>query len=391
MKKFIILVESDEQLLFFRRLSRWMHDHDAVMVVVTDKVSVYLKAKWRDRCCAHLVARRESGMDSIGLSDTAEMISRAMTVTEAQVLYDSFRTAVVSLIQTPSDCIFFVWSGKTIGSNALRDLAKELSVTILYFDRGNYSHTLFVDPWGTNRESFIYHHLHLLDPGGDYHAMEISNRLDHQNVGNRTIVNRSVNALFLVDMLYSLIARLPFRGERNPLKKIALLYRKSSSMMIKNIDLSGRPYYFIPMSHSYEFKKDKVGMESLLKILSECARLALENNCSLVISFHPDEHDQYFVNEIVQFTEQHSITIARNSGSDLVREAQKVFLFGTSLAIDVFLQRKEHQFVGQSFYEHFTYERTLNYISHYLITMNIDREGYFTDDTMDQILHRSAL
>lgn len=380
MMAIITIIESEHELTFFKCFLKWTEAKRHGLIMITDKPSIYLKAKSQFAIDAVLLKRKNGDGVVEELHNTVEVIIDKMTIADAEIIYHSMWYSVLSMMNKYPDSLLCAWGGNTIASRVLKNIAKRYSLPILFFDNGNYPGKLFVDTQGTNRESFIYHHLSILNTlnQGNDDTVKIQKR-------NAIQFTKNTNYMFLMDILFSLFWRLPFRGNRNLITKLRYYRKPYHHRFIVPFDIANSRYYFIALSHSYEIKKLKLNNETLVEKIAGIELQAKMIGLDVVLKFHPRENDREFVDSIVQTISTTTTKIVDLNGGDLVKNADKIYLCNTSLAIEAIINGKTCEYIVSSFYENFNIDLLKRYISGYLISMELDEEGYFSTETMDHI------
>lgn len=381
----IILIESFDQLQFFKKFKKWFEKTDTYPTIITDKLSVYFNLKLTSRFNICLLNQVSSKVDVPDLSSTFEVLTNQITITKGEILYSSVYSYAESLIQNYQNSIFFIWGGNTISSFALKNVAIVNSTPTLYFDYGNYSEKIFVDPVGTNIDSFIYKNFELV-----FNYPENKDFTVDQNIllsKDERRLRKNINLFFLFDAFYSWISGLPFRGEINPIKKIYFLikpfYIKQKIAPLKNIS-----YYFIAFSHSYELKRLNLEFSDVVRKAHSIIDEAKNRKIMVYAKFHPSEIDKLFITSINELKDKNHFMIVDNDSDELIEQAIKVYLFNTSLAISCILKEKDISFLSKSFFDKFDKDGLINYLEFYLLQLQSDRRGYFLGTSVERIFKR---
>jgi hypothetical protein len=389
----VALVESRQQLDFFIRFKSAFKRLDIEFVVITDKLSIYLISKILHNINAYIVKPVKMNMDVPDLSLSVEVSSQTLSAAQAQGLYCSIFDCVSEIISSDRQTVCFIWSGYTVASLAMRDAVKRNNVSMLFFERGNSQGKYFVDPWGTNMRSYLYHNPEVLDckyTSDKIHSKTEDTEILHQNNFLKNISFR-INYLFIFDIIYSRLVGLPFRGEKNIVNKILNRAKPYYLKYVTYYNILGLKYYFVALPHSYEMKKQKCTMSLFSEIILNILSKAKIQGVDTVVKFHPDEDDKLFIEALADQKQYGSLFVVSNDIHELVKNAQEVFLFNSSVALEAILQNKIYHFVQRSLFEQFTPQRTANYLHAYLIAPEVEKNGYFTLQTVQEFLKRLSI
>ena len=301
------------------------------------------------------------------------------------MLYSSVYTAAELLIKNDNDTVLFIWGGNTIASLALRNLSQENSVPALFFDFGNYDDKIFVDPYGTNIDSFIYNKFELLF--NSFESNSITNDLNLSLFTAKQRFYKKLNLLFFFDIVYNWATGLPFRGEINPFRKIHYLIIAFYSKEII-VPLIKDKFYFIAFSHSYEIKRLEIGIPDVVRKVTSVIDEAKNKGRMVFAKFHPSEIDKSFIKSINRLENVKVFKIVDNDSSELIEKAEKIYLFNTSLSIPAILKSKSVIFMCKSFFDKFNKDSLQYYLDLYLLKLQVDTYGNFQDTSVESILKR---
>lgn len=391
--KVVVLVESRQQLDFFLRFKEGFKELNIKFLVITDKPSIYLESRFLRKVTTYLIKPVEREMAVPDLSMTVEVCAQTLSVTQARSLYISVFVCASKIFSAEQQIIYFVWSGYSTASLAVRDVAKTYNASILYFDRGNYHGKYFVDPQGTNQQSYLYKNLQILD---DISVRDLNNQRTadtDKSLQDYPLkkISAHINYYFIVDLMYPCLGGLPFRGERNIFKKYIMKLRPYYSKYTDHYHIIGSKYCFVALPHSYELKKQRCTLKSFSEIISKILSDAKKNKIDTVVKFHPDEDDKIFIDTLIAQKKYGSLFVVTSNIHELIHNAQEVFLFNSSVALEAIIQNKIHHFVQSSLFEQFTSKRAVSYLNNYLITPDYDRYGYFKVQTVQKILGRLTI
>jgi hypothetical protein len=391
METILILAESHQQLQFFGRFKKSFLALNKNIIIITDKPSVLLKAKTLNIKEVVLIKYKNGICNSTAMNKAVELLSLSLTYKQVSILYESTYNCAHLLIEKYSKIVIFVWSGNSVSSIALKELAKKYSLEILYFERANYPGKIFVDPCGTNLQSFLYKNIHILDL--PLYLEKFRKTDDHEVIETQVLQEPFIenNNYFLwLDVLYSFFSKLPFRGEYNLLKIVRNKISKSLNVTEYH-DCSKTGFYLIALPHSYELKKKDIDFSNISKIIKEILNKAELDHVEIFVKFHPQENYAKFIRQILGIKYNEEQYFIKHNMKNLISNSKKIFLFNTSFAIEVILRKKDCEFLEHSLFEQMNYDRVINYIDKYLIELRMDKDGFFLPETLMNVLNRIHL
>lgn len=381
----IILIESHQQLIFFKKFKNYFKTENRKAIILTDKLSIYIILKLTPVFKIHLIEKRGKKIIVPDLKATVECITNRFSKNKAELLYRSVYGTAELFIKKDNNFVLFIWGGNTIGSLALKNLSQSNSIPALFFDFGNYKDKIFVDPYGTNIDSFIYNNYELVL--NSYYNNIITDDINFSYRRVRHRFTKMLNVLFFFDVVHSWITGLPFRGEKNVIKK---LYNKTKLLSKKqnNVVLTQNKFYFIAFSHSYEIKKLNLTFLEVVKGVNSIIADAKNKGIMVLAKFHPDEIDRDFLNIVDKLQTNNVFKIVYNDANELIEKAKKVYLYNTSLAIPALLKDKDIMFMCKSFFDKFSKSTLYYYLDFYLIKLDMDNKGFFLKESVDEIFNR---
>ena len=110
----IILIESFDQLLFFKKFKKWFEKSGIYPTIITDKLSIYINLKLTSRFNICLLDQNSVKVHVPDLNSTFEILTNQITTNKGQLLYNSVYTCSESLIKNYKNSVFFIWGGNTI-------------------------------------------------------------------------------------------------------------------------------------------------------------------------------------------------------------------------------------------------------------------------------------
>lgn len=381
----VILIEAIDQLNFFIKFKKWLETSSINPSIITDKLSIYIKLKINTRFNIHLVEKHGNIHTVPDLDKSYEILTTQFSKTEAKLHYSAVYFCAESIILNNKNLIIFIWGGNTIASIALKNVAQHNSIPTLFFDFGNYDNKIFVDPIGTNIDSFFYNNFELVYKYVD--VKSIKHNSINLSLTKEQTSKKNLNLFFFLDILYCWKSGLPFRGEKNPLKK---LYDLLDSVFLKQkmIILKKNSFYLIAFCHSFELKRLGIAISDVVKKVTTIIEDANAKNFKVYAKFHPNESDKFFRSEMEKLINKNCFMIVNTQNVDLIEQASKVYLFNTSLAIPCILKEKDISFLSESFFDKFNKQSLIYFLNFYLIELKNDPQGYFMETSINRIFKK---
>ena len=381
----IILIESIDQLNFFKKFKNYFQRTNKNSIVITDKLSIYLAVK-TDLLFEVILLKKQKIQDNIpDLNSTVEVVKNQFSRHKCELIYSSVCLSADALIKNCKNLVFFVWGGNTIAATAIKNTAKINSIDVLFFDYGNYDNRIFIDPCGINIDSYVYNNFELVLKNYETKTAISDLKILVKTGNKKNKIN--LNFYFFLDLIFSWVRGLPFRGEKNPLKKIHYLAKKMLHKQRTKTLITDK-FYFIAFAHSYEINKLNLKIPNVIKQLEVIIDEARLNNLVVLAKFHPDETDDIFMRSIFRLEKQKNFSIVDYDAVELIEKAERVYLYNTSLAITAILHGKEIFFMCKSFYDKFDKNSLIYFLKYYLLDLKIDSCNNFLDASVNAIFKR---
>ncbi|MEW5800073.1 MAG: hypothetical protein AB1728_13825 [Bacteroidota bacterium] len=385
MKNMLIIVESEQQLLFFRTFVKGLHELEYHPLFLTNKFSVMLVGKFHFGLDISLLRKGEKNYESYDIEESLEMLLGHVNLKESQILFSAICWHVDLLLQKNIECIW-VWGGNTIASKTVKWIAKKNNIRFLLFDRGNSEGKMFVDTKGTALHSWLYEHQEFLTTElNQSESNTVDSYTKHFNFQQKV----KLNLFFLLDVLYSAISGIRFVGERNPIKKLfkSLITWDSFG----KYEVTKKQFIYIPFAHSFECKKRYDGIDRYFNILDNILADNRYQSNDVVVTIHPLEDDREFVERLQAYALRGEIQLTSIRSTELLRYCSKVYSFNTSVALHAILNNIPIEFVEESLFKGWSSIMAKNYVDRYLIDLPVDEDGCCPAGTVEALFERMRL
>jgi capsule polysaccharide modification protein KpsS len=295
--------------------------------------------------------------------------------------------------------LFFVWNGEIASEIAVKDYVKSRNKEILFFEVGNITNKVFVDPLGTNKRSILYKDIDILNKFevsksefDNWKAKFISEKL------NSHIVPQSTKK----DIKYKIVKYMKFFFYHfEVILGIVSDYRHNYKYLLNVVGDKNRiesdkfnfdkKYIFFPLQVSNDAQiiiNSKVDVLTGLKIALDIAK---ESGSLLVIKPHPAEQDETFIKKVRNFAVENNIIISSENTFKLIENSYKVVTINSTVGLEAKIMGKEVLFLGDSFYQKLNDNNLKNYILGYLIDCDYFGNNEISKETIEKILRRLNL
>jgi capsular polysaccharide export protein len=393
MTTILSLAESQQQFEFFSRFNLNGRALGYKFIIVTSKLSIYLLCKISGIECS-IVNRSNTIATHKDLTTTGEVVHGFFTEEEASIYYSSFKRTISELYSSNNINLTMIWGGgDTVASHAMVDQAKKNGIQTLFFDKANIPGKIFVDPRGTNYESYLYKNINILDKAKSnedaFKNYKKRFQSTNQLLGYRN--KKYLNWLFPIDLLYSFFSHLPFRGDDQLIKKIFASFSKKKGTPIDSYVLRDGSYIFIPLNHSFEIQKENMSYLLAKELLMEGKALADQLGKDIVVKYHPAENDAKFFDFIRSLQHKYKFFIRNNSSRELISNACTIVASNTSVALEAMLMEKPVVHVGRSIFRELDQKRLSSFITWYLINIDLSLSEPISTEVIEIIIKRTSL
>lgn len=394
-KCIFIFIESDLRWKFFKRFHKSLIKLGYKVIYITSCLTVWIRGKllgyhviisnfkkYKPRidykCIKKEILDVESG--SISFNEAA------MLMTKWNILFDK-----IASDYSPQIC--FIYNGTSVFTYAAKIWSKKCRVKSLFFELANIDGKMFVDSWGTNAKSKLYHDIKILDRcnASEQEFYEwlckykTNVKIVKQAMVSKNIINvimYGVNQLWFSCYLNN---RSSFIGKEvrrfyhryKPRKKLF-----SDGKNIDNIkDINKlKPYYLFPMQVSIDSQillNSDVSLKDAIRYVKERAQ---KDGVKLVIKKHPAERDGRMDIELRKIRNENILVVDDEYNlADLVTGAEKLFTINSTMGLEAVLYGVKVEFLGKSIYKYLSDCRN-GWLYKYIINYLIDLDYFIKDD-----------
>ena len=394
--KILIYIDVMERYYFFRKFFKPLTTLGYEPVVVTARLSIWLRVKAKGFSAILLKKNDTASSEDIPVSDlqtSLSVMAQYHTLKEARRLYKELFLGTERLCLKERFEAFFIWNGTTTFAKALSDVARKYHIRRYYFEISNLGAKVFVDREGVNAQSRLAKSPEILDdiPFSPQKYREWKHRWQKNYTLPKQVRNRTnIPYSFVVDWFGFTFLKALREDRRNLLR---LLKQKRMLKKHKPLTLSGSEipdgYIFYVMQVSNDSQillNSDVDNEQGLEIAKDIAR---EHNLPLVVKLHPAETDPDFIGEVEKRAKEGEFILSNVSTPVLIKNATKVVVINSTAGIEAMILGKEVITLGRTYYASFTPQRLQAFILEYLVDIDyFDKDESIDTQTMTKVLTR---
>jgi capsular polysaccharide export protein len=396
-KKNKILVYADEigKVKFFNRFYEAFSQYGYDILLITNRISIPLMTGWK--ISINVIKRSESiPVKSIPL--TREIKDGSLSEDEAKKLYwATYNTAVSEYNRQKIECVF-IFGGLNTPECAMRQFSEDYHIKTLYFELSNIPGKIFVDPQGTNYNSFLSKQISELDKykcdEDDYRIWKL-NYFTYKEINPQVPQSQkknSINLLYLIDHLGFLFWKIPYENNKSLWEKIKnKIFWKSPNVRADNYDLQSGKYIYFPMQVSNDaqilFHSDINNIEGI----EYASKIANENNLDLIVKIHPAENDPLEVTKIRDLQNSIKYKIVDYPSSVIIQYCHSVISINSTVGLEALIMDKDVTFLGRTIYKKFNKKHMMNYLMKYLIEIDYFGSAPITISATEELLKRMSI
>jgi capsular polysaccharide export protein len=328
-----------------------------------------------------------------------EVLSGTLSNDEAAAYYHGIMNAAAEIHRTTPVDVVMIWNGATVPGIALSDFAHEHTIKTLFFELSNIHGKLFVDPQGVNAASLLFTKPEILVQFGDVPDDEYLEwketflvRKTAELITPGALRNRSVrNYLFPLDLIGTVLFRLPGGGDMNPFRRAAQIFRQRQQSALDAYRYTERPYILYPMQVSSDSQLLLNSEVSNGQAITFCSERASALGIDLIVKLHPMESDVRTVHLIRSMTAGRPVYIVATSTMELILHAHEVVTINSTVGLEAMIAGKQVTFLGRSFFPALTGERLKQYLLRYLIHVDYYSDEPIPLETAHSIIQRADL
>ncbi len=362
------------------------------MVFVSHRISVWLVARAAGGTCFLLRPAKAGGASAAAVvEETGAVKLRRLSLAEARWTADSVHQTLLHIYERWSIHAVGLWNGLHLEGRVATAFARARGLKTIYFELGNIEPKLFIDAEGVNAASRLARCPEILDSFDviDSEIAEWRSRLkrrahDAYSVPQAAAVRRLSLWSFL-DRMAGLLLRIPqpmpLPAEKAFRKKIA-----SRGLKLAPSIRPADPYLFLPLQISYDTSLVLFSSIDNFEAIERAAKRARECGLKLVVKPHPAERDPSFFVRAASICEQNGYLWTSWNVSDLVQNAEEVFVINSSVGLEAIALEKKLTILGDAFYRSFSERDAAVYALKYLLDFDPFGSKPASNEVTDQIV-----
>lgn len=388
MSKVLINVSSKEDYNFIKKLYGYFSyiGLSPVYICTNSIVYFYLKFKEND---VHLVPSLVSDrVDSTGFENyiSFNVNSGAISTSQAIVSAVSFYHYIGDYIEKHSVRMMIIPSGRMLSQKVMKSLSLDLGIPAIYIGYGNLPGKTFLDPLGTDRDSYLFENMDVLDnfpiSDADFNEWK-SSYLESKLKAHFVPQARKQNYVFAIKRTLR-----TFVGKMERVLSIAhdieysydfSLFLPSSNKLSLCYGPLPEDYVFFPMQLSNDAQIISNYDGDIYIALNEALRIAERAGLPLVVKPHPAEVSESISDHLCSLSKLGKICLVNGNTFSIIRGADFVVTVNSTVGLESRLMGKEVVFLGDSIFEKIPDDKLSNYILGYLY--NLD---YFDDSPLPE-------
>lgn len=390
MKKILIHLRSPQQGDFFRRIESTIdHEYNVEYITCNLLTFIYMALRRKKVYVLNKYLNRNKYKEiKVNALEGNGIINQ-----------DSYGYVRTFLEKRKAWDLFFVWNGEIASEIAVKDYAKANNKEILFFEVGNITNKVFVDPLGTNKKSILYNDIDILKnfkvsktEFDNWKTKFIAGKLNSHIVPQSTKKDINFKIVKLTKFLFyhfEIILGIVSDYKHN-LKYLLNVIGNKNRIGSDNFNFE-KKYIFFPLQVSNDAQiimNSKVDVMTGLKMALDIAK---ESESLLVIKPHPAEQDETFIKRVRDFALENNIIISNENTFKLIENCHKVVTINSTVGLEAKIMDKEVLFLGDSFYQKLNENNLKNYILGYLIDCDYFGNNEISNETIEKILSRLNL
>lgn len=394
---------STEQAHFFLRFQEASYTLGIIMMFFTEQYSVYEYIKTRIIRDNKVIFLKRNDCEWNGvipdLSMNLEVLTGAYNYHEAQMVYKGVRNICKGIFSQNVRCVF-LWNGCKVSDHAVKDAAHSCGIDMLFFEISNIKGKLFVDPEGTNANSFLYRNPQILkhyeydrEKYMAWKELYVSDKLKNSIIPQAKGKSYKVAGKELALNFWGLLIHRGVVSPKIPLLKLwrRLIHENRVQGEICDKKAYGR-YIFFPLQVSSDTQILINGNVSLLEAIEKALVIAKRADKYLLIKPHPAERDLAQLSEIRRCLSTYDkIAFTNNNTFELIRQSDLVVTINSTVGLESRILEHPVKIFGRALYENLSNDQIGSYIMNYLFNIDYWAQKDITRQELEDILKRSKL
>lgn len=366
----LVFAENLEKLAFFARLSNAFRDKGYGLVVVSNRLSVVLRARHHGMICQLC----DKSICDANLSETLEILRNDLSDTQAANFYGGILTCVDKTAQSLKLCGGLIWNGGRLADRAIADYCENHNLNCLYLEIGNMPGKMIADPLGVNARSLLarkgFRKKSQPDPSFEsWKTAFIATRLQQQSVPQASKTGH-INPFYLLDLFGFLFMAAPRSSSRSVIAMLKNVLLKRSTKDQTTASIPDTRFCFLPMQVTNDTQLYLNSTVDNQGALEYAIRHCKEEQAILVVKPHPAETSPQFLTWLKRYAQENNILLSRANTMELISKSHQVITINSTVGLEALLYGKDTHVLGNAVYKHFAETDLDTYINRYLL--NID-------------------
>ena len=384
METVVMHIDWPDRYEFFKRMLPALDSLNLKTIFLTNKLALHRRAI-RQGIESELITGR-SRCHNVDLANTREVLSQALSDSEAQRLYSAARGAIERIVARGNSLrAVFIWNGSGVAGKSLRDFCQCSGIDQLYFEISNLPGKLFVDGGGVNARSWLAEDIAILDhlqadEGEFQHWLDkyLQKKLAISTLPQAKILDQVSYRDTLMNWLGFRLGRIPTDDHTSLLAKLFNKKKRKLPMDLDEPPANDIPFIFFPMQVSNDSQillNSDVDNSEAIRFAADLAR---REKCQLLVKPHPAESNMQEIQQILTLRKELGFYLVADNTLDLIRRSHSVVSINSTVGLEAILLGKHVIFLGRTFYNHFyDRKRLAQYVLAYLLDID-----YFSSETM---------
>lgn len=382
MRNIFIIIESDLRYYFFSR----MHDsllflgYNPVYITICPTVYYMAKSNGKNVYLIKTYERKIKEKKSLKEMKVLEIYLNELSDKEARSIGTIIFQNFDFLYRKYEPVFMFIYNGTTIFTYTAGIYAGYKNIKTTFFELANLPKKMFIDPKGTNANSYIFSNEKILE---NMHVdlreykkwmtsyCEAEIKVKQAKFGKskmKDFIFYTINKLYYLNFIYDKKEKIRFLSRYYRCFKNRF-FTKSFLFPIKN-DFG--KYIFFPLQVSEDSQILLHSDFDNFQALDFASKRAKEMGVNLVVKPHPAERNLNYIKKVIRLQEKLNFIITMNKTKDLISNAERVITINSTVALESIIMDKKVEILGRSVYKYLVNNRInlAKYIMTYLVDID---------------------
>lgn len=365
---YVVIVESLERFQFYTRVCATLNHFIDIQFITTEPL-VYLTCRVKGYSVKLVTNAGVKAKYVHGVDQSIEVLNSEFELKNA-IKSAGRLVEILSVIHSKKNISKIVcWNGQQVLGVAVRQFAKEYSVSTQFLELSNLPDKCFSDPIGVNANSNLASRPEILDGlpevPEDLHQIWLSKykEFKNRNLPQAKLSNKSMKLInFVLKGLYPAACKHQLKRISN----ITCLQAGSDYPLDRTVEF--KHFIFLPMQVSGDTQIKLNSDVDNLQAIGKAWRLAKDKGVQLIVKVHPAEVSQMEVDEVLGLRPGLDFYISGENTVDLIERSMHVVTINSTVGLEAMILNKPVTVLGRALYSQFTSIRLKKYIHHYLVS-----------------------